>query len=62
MSSERELIAGMQYMEQATGRWLVVIARGGHFAAALFDMRATKKGKHANDEQFQVVAHRTFHR
>lgn len=41
------------------GRWVVVLASGGHFAAAVFDWSDAKRKKGA---PATVVANKTFHR
>lgn len=48
-------------LEQAVraGRWVVVLASGGHFAAAVFDWNDPKRKKGA---LATVLANKTFHR
>jgi hypothetical protein len=41
------------------GRWVVVLASGGHFAAAVFDWNDSKRKRGA---PATVVANKTFHR
>ena len=46
-------------------RWAVVVASGGHFAAAMFDIAPRLHGKQqpkAEPPLFEVVAHKTMHR
>eukprot|EP00873_Tetraselmis_striata_P024606 jgi/Tetstr1/444870/TSEL_032712.t1 len=45
------------------GRWVVVLASGGHFAAALFQWQETKgKGGRPGAAQPEALLHKTFHR
>jgi len=51
--------------EAARPRWAVVVASGGHFAAAIFDIAPLPHGKQQPKTEpplFDVVAHKTMHR
>ena len=46
--------------------WVVVLSRGGHFVAAVFDVKpqartSSQGGKH-EVQPFEVLAHKTLHR
>uniref|UniRef100_A0A061R5G9 Ankyrin repeat and zinc finger domain-containing protein 1-like n=1 Tax=Tetraselmis sp. GSL018 TaxID=582737 RepID=A0A061R5G9_9CHLO len=45
-------------------RWMVVLASGGHFAAAVFQWERTKSAgsKGSTNAELSVVVHKTFHR
>ena len=52
--------------QEASSEWAVILSRGGHFAAALFNVRpagrpASGQGRH-EAPPFEVLAHKTFHR
>ncbi|KAG2493331.1 hypothetical protein HYH03_008466 [Edaphochlamys debaryana] len=67
-STQPELLAELRRLRAAAGVWVVVLLRGGHFAATVFkarDAKAPSSSKHADPdalEGFEVVAHKTFHR
>ncbi|KAG2440909.1 hypothetical protein HXX76_003762 [Chlamydomonas incerta] len=66
-SGPQELLGELRRLRGAAGKWVVVLLRGGHFAATVFkarEGRAANPGKHDADglECFDVVAHKTFHR
>jgi len=61
--TDMQLLASLQQLRGSRGRWALLMLRGGHFAAAVVQLKDTsgvKKG-HAQ-EPFDVVAHKTFHR
>ena len=44
-------------------KWVVVLSRGGHFAAAVFNCQpAGERHSKKDPPHFEVVAHKTFHR
>lgn len=52
--------------QEASSEWAVILSRGGHFAAAIFNVRpagraAAGQGRH-EAQPFEVLAHKTFHR
>ncbi len=52
--------------QEASSEWAVILSRGGHFAAAIFNVRpagrpAAGQGQHCA-LPFEVLAHKTFHR
>ncbi|GIL44599.1 hypothetical protein Vafri_2123 [Volvox africanus] len=66
-SSSGELLGELRRLRAACGSWMVVLLRGGHFAATVFkarETRAVNTAKHDTDglSGFDVVAHKTFHR
>ncbi|KAG2450545.1 hypothetical protein HYH02_005046 [Chlamydomonas schloesseri] len=66
-SGPQQLLGELRRLRAAAGKWVVVLLRGGHFAATVFkarEGRAANPGKHDADglEGFDVVAHKTFHR
>ena len=42
--------------------WAVVLCRGGHFAAAAYELQPPPKGSRKADDCVKVLAHRSFHR
>jgi len=62
--SDAQLLPELRRVRAAAAPWVVLLLRGGHFAGAVFRMRAGPpgKGQHAGGEPFEVVAHKTFHR
>lgn len=61
--SEESLLSELRRVRSSAASWVLLLARGGHFAGAVFRMRLAPpgKGQHAG-EAFEVVAHKTFHR
>lgn len=62
--SAEELASSLRALRKETGHWGVILSRGGHFAAALFNVRVKPgkgQGKHETPP-FEVVMHKTFHR
>ena len=49
----------LRSLRSSAGLWLLILARGGHFAAIVVRMAAASTGSVTGDA---VVAHRTFHR
>ncbi|KAJ9508751.1 hypothetical protein QJQ45_028061 [Haematococcus lacustris] len=72
--SPHQLLAELQRLRQCRGQFVIILLRGGHFAAAVFRARpvpgsakaaAQPSGGSAapnSSELFEVVAHKTFHR
>lgn len=52
------LIAALQDVALRHTKWALVMNRGGHFAAAVFDVRT----KQRQGTTFAVLEHKTFHR
>ncbi|CAL8460734.1 g265 [Coccomyxa elongata] len=51
-------------LRQEKGHWVVLLSRGGHFAATIFNVsiaRPSGQGKHETPP-YEVVMHKTFHR
>lgn len=51
-------------VRQGTGHWVVLLSRGGHFAATIFNVsggRLSGQGKH-DGPPYEVLVHKTFHR
>ena len=42
--------------------WVVILCRGGHFAAAAFELLAPPKGSRRAEDAVKVLAHKAFHR
>ncbi|KAK9764895.1 hypothetical protein K7432_007215 [Basidiobolus ranarum] len=42
--------------------WTMIMISGGHFAAAVFDLRTSTPQESASQKSITVVAHKTFHR
>ncbi|EFJ43803.1 hypothetical protein VOLCADRAFT_106637 [Volvox carteri f. nagariensis] len=66
-SSPGELLGELRRLRAACGSWMVVLLRGGHFAATVFKAREARplnSAKHDTDglDCFDVTAHKTFHR
>ncbi|GLC32961.1 hypothetical protein PLESTM_000008700 [Pleodorina starrii] len=66
-SSPGELLGELRRLRAGCGSWMVVLLRGGHFAATVFKARETRAGSGAKQEPeglegFDVTAHKTFHR
>ncbi|KAK9844846.1 hypothetical protein WJX74_007581 [Apatococcus lobatus] len=53
-------------MQSSKAPWVVILSRGGHFVAAVFDVkppaRASSQGGKHEMQPFEVVAHKTLHR
>ncbi|GIM00643.1 hypothetical protein Vretimale_5511 [Volvox reticuliferus] len=66
-SSPGEMLGELRRLRAACGSWMVVLLRGGHFAATVFKARETRASNIAKNDTdglsgFDVVAHKTFHR
>ena len=61
------LSRGLRALRESKGEWVVILSRGGHFAAAVFNVRPARpaagqgQGRH-DAPPFEVLAHKTFHR
>jgi hypothetical protein len=54
----------LRQLRQGRGHWAIILSRGGHFAAAVFDVQPrarTGQGKH-EAQPYKVLLHKTFHR
>ena len=59
------LLEELRRLRSSMGMWIVLLFRGGHFAAAVFKPRsvaARAANKAQAVEVFETVAHKTFHR
>ena len=66
-ASTQQLTESLRELGKDSGIWIVVLSRGGHFAAAVFECRpqpgkAHQAAKGGNTPLFSVLAHKTFHR
>ena len=62
--NSKESAGSLQALRQQTGHWAVVLSRGGHFAATLFNVHVKPgkgQGKHETPP-FEVITHKTFHK
>ena len=62
--SSKELPGSLQAQRRRPGHWAVILSRGGHFAATLFDVHVKPgrgQGKHETPP-FEVFTHKTFHK
>ena len=57
--SADQLQPALEHVSSSHKRWAVIMNRGGHFAAAVFDMRLKAR---PDQELGTVVIHKTFHR
>mmetsp|Transcript_6326 Transcript_6326/g.13979 ORF Transcript_6326/g.13979 Transcript_6326/m.13979 type:complete len:643 (+) Transcript_6326:35-1963(+) len=62
--THEQLLDSLQRCAKSQAPWVVVLLRGGHFAAAVLKPRAVPSSSAKGDvpEPFEVVAHKTFHR
>lgn len=62
--SREEATASLQALRRQPGHWAVILSRGGHFAATLFNVHVKPgkgQGKHETPP-FEVIMHKTFHK
>lgn len=62
---QQQLLTQLQALHRTPGRWVVILSRGGHFAASVFDTAVTfKAGQQQKRDTpvFTAVDHKTFHR
>lgn len=64
--SDATCLQQLQQLAMQRSRWAIILSRGGHFAAAIFDVArdrlaagAKPGGQH---EKLEAVAHKSFHR
>ncbi len=59
-----ELTGSLRALRERSGHWAVILSRGGHFAATLFNVHVKPgkgQGKHETPP-FEVITHKTFHK
>ncbi|KAK9810990.1 hypothetical protein WJX73_003812 [Symbiochloris irregularis] len=62
---QQQLLTQLQALHRTPGRWVIILSRGGHFAASVFDTAVkVKPGPQQKRDApvFSVVDHKTFHR
>ena len=63
-NSSKELTGSVRALRERPGHWAVILSRGGHFAATLFNVHVKPgkgQGKHETSP-FEVLTHKTFHK
>ncbi|CAL5219276.1 g1077 [Coccomyxa viridis] len=63
-NSSKELTGSVRALRERPGHWAVILSRGGHFAATLFNVHVKPgkgQGKHETSP-FEVITHKTFHK
>lgn len=62
-ASHEALLAELARLRASKGQFVVVLMRGGHFAAAVFRAKPPTRIKEPTfADLYEVVAHKTFHR
>jgi hypothetical protein len=61
LPSAEQLVQALANVAQQHVRWGVVMSSGGHFAAAVFEIRRNKK-ENNSDEWAHATVHKTIHR
>ena len=62
--SREQLADALRAVRRQSGHWAVILSRGGHFAATLFNVRV-KPGKGQGKHEglpYEVLMHKTFHK
>ena len=62
--SQQQLLANLQALSTSQGRWVVILAQGGHFAASVFEKPSHRPAQQSKKDipLFDAVEHKTFHR
>lgn len=63
-TSDTELLQRLVDLTQTAKCWAVILSKGGHFAAAVFDLRPTQHAQHSKSDapNFKELAHKSYHR
>lgn len=60
---DRALLADrLLEVRRGSGHWVVLLSRGGHFAATIFNVSAPRRSGNHEAPPYEVVVHKTFHR
>lgn len=59
-----ELLQRLITLTDSAQCWVVILSKGGHFSAAVFDLRPVAPSQHskANAPLFKELAHKSYHR
>ncbi|KAL0031417.1 hypothetical protein WJX79_010554 [Trebouxia sp. C0005] len=59
-----ELLQRLITLTDSAQSWVVILSKGGHFSAAVFDLRPVPPSQHskANAPLFKELAHKSYHR
>ena len=59
-----ELLQRLITLTDSAQCWVVILSKGGHFSAAVFDLRPVPPSQHskANTPLFKELAHKSYHR
>lgn len=59
-----ELLHRLVAVTDSAHCWAVILSKGGHFSAAVFDLRPVPPSEHskANAPLFKELAHKSYHR
>ena len=59
-----ELLQRLVAVTHSAQCWAVILSKGGHFSAAIFDLRPVPPSQHskANAPLFKELAHKSYHR
>ncbi len=59
-----ELLQRLITLTDSAQCWVVILSKGGHFSAAVFDLRPVPPSQHskANAPLFKELAHKSYHR
>lgn len=63
-TSDVELLQRLVSLTNSAQCWAVILSKGGHFSAAVFDLRPVPPSQHskANAPLFKELAHKSYHR
>ena len=63
-TSDTELLQRLVDLTQTAKCWAVILSKGGHFAAAVFDLRPAQHAQHSKADVLNLkeLAHKSFHR
>ncbi|PRW56664.1 Ankyrin repeat and zinc finger domain-containing 1 [Chlorella sorokiniana] len=57
-----QCLASLRTLRQRGGRWAVIMLRGGHFAAAVFNVDPARVANPRQADKFEALAHKSAHR
>lgn len=63
-ATDKDLLQRLVDLTETAKCWAVILSKGGHFAAAIFDLRPTLHAQHGKADalHFKELAHKSFHR
>lgn len=57
-----QILGALRTLRQQGGRWAVIMLRGGHFAAGVFNVDPARVANPRQPDKFEALAHKSAHR